>query len=109
MAAMYAVTFNAYQAVMEGSFRGLVLALAITFGYVQYIEATARVYDTSTEVLRKWREMSRSDVPVWFPRFLRSCRNVYVPIGTFFYTDRGLVLTALSIITDASSSLILAK
>ena len=44
---MYAVTFNFYQAVMEGSIRALLLALAITFGHVQFIEATTNVYDTS--------------------------------------------------------------
>ena len=108
-ASMYAVTFNAYQAVMEGSIRALLLALAITFGHVQFIEATAKVYDTSNDVLKKWRNVGRKNVPVWFPRFLRSCRNVYVPVGTFFYIDRALVLTVLSIITDASSSLILAN
>ena len=52
IAAMYAVTFNAYQAVVEGSFRGLVLALAITFGHVQYRKIN-RI------PLPKWRDSSK--------------------------------------------------
>ena len=107
-ASIFAITFNTYQAVVGGSVRSLLLALAVTFGHVQFIQATAQVYDKSTDVLRSWRHVGRRDVPVWFPRFLKSCKNVYVPVGRFFHIDRGLVLTVLSIITNASSSLILA-
>ena len=38
-----AVAFNAYQAVVRGSVRGLFLTLAETFGLVQFIQSSARV------------------------------------------------------------------
>ena len=85
--AKFAVTFNTYQAVVGDSVRALLLALTLTFGLVQFIHATALVFDTSADVLNGWRKVARRDVPVWFPRFLRSCREVYIPAGSFFYID----------------------
>ena len=106
-ASIFAVVFNTYKAVILGSVRALLLALTVCMGHIQFIEATAQVYDTSSDVLRNWRHVRRRDVPPWFPRYLRSCRIVYVPVGSFFYIDRGLVLTVLSIITNGATSLIL--
>ena len=104
-----AVAFKAYQAVVGGSVRGLFLTLAETFAVVQFIQASAGVCDTSLDVLNQWKHVGRQDVPVWFGRFLKSCRNMHIPAAGFFYIDRGLVLTTLSVMTDAASSLILAN
>ena len=106
-ASIFAVVFNTYKAVILGSVRALLLALTVCMGHIQFIEATAQVYDTSSDVLKKWRHVRRRDVPLWFPRFLKSCRIVYVPVGSFFYIDRGLVLTVLSIMLNAATTLIL--
>ena len=108
-ASVFAVVYNTYQAVTGDSVRALLVALAVIFGHMQFIDATAQVYDSSADVLNRWRCVDRGDVPLWFPRYLRPCRKVYVPVGSFFYIDRGLVLTVLSIINNASSSLILAN
>ena len=108
-AAIFCVVTNTYQAVVRENFRSLLLALAVFFGEIQFIHATAQVHHTSTSVLHRWRQMQRRDVPHWFPKFLKSCRKVSVPVGSFFYIDRGLLLTVLSIVTNASASLIVTK
>ena len=106
-ASIFAVVFYTYVAVIRNNVRALIVALAVCFGHIQFIEATAKVHETSSDVLRRWRHVRRRDVPPWFPRYLKSCRIVYVPVGSFFYIDRGLVLTVLSIITNGATSLIL--
>ena len=108
-ASIFCVVTNTYQAVVGGSVRSLLLALTVFFGHMQFLEATARVHHTSADVLLEWRRVHRRKLPLWFPRFLRSCRHVSIPVGSFFYIDRGLVLTILSIVTNASASLILAN
>ena len=103
----FCVVLNAYQAVDGGSIRSLVIALGIAFGYVQFVEVTAEVYHASVDVLEAWRRVGRRDVPEWFPAYLRSCRFLYIPVGSFFYVDRGLVLTVLSVMLNTSASLII--
>ena len=106
-ASILGVSFYTYVAVVRGGLQPLLIALAVSFGHVQLIELTAKVYETSSDVLRSWRQVSPRDVPLWFPRFLKSCRIVYVPVGSFFYIDRGLVLTVLSMMTNGAMTLIL--
>ena len=106
-ASILGVSFYTYVAVIRGSVQPLLVALATSFGHTQLIKSTAQVYETSSDVLRRWRQVHRRDVPLWFPRYLKSCRIVYVPIGSFFYMDRGLVLTVLSMMTNGATTLIL--
>ena len=105
--AIVCVVLNMYQAVVGVSIRSLVVALVVGYGFVQLLEATAEVHQTSSDVLEEWRKVSRRDVPVWFPRFLKSCPCLSIPVGSFFYVDRGLILTFLSITLNNSASLIL--
>ena len=104
---IFCVVLNAYLAVVGGSVRSLVLALGFAYSFVQLLEATAEVYHTSSDVLHEWRRVNRGDLPLWFPRFQKSCTFLYIPVGRFFYVDRGLVLTVLAIMLDNSASLIL--
>ena len=106
-AMVFCVVLNMFQAVVGGNLRSLVIALLVALGLVQFLEATAEVYHTSMDVLKEWRRVSKREVPVWFPRFLKSCRHLCVPVGSFFYVDRGLVLTVLSIMLNTSASLII--
>ena len=107
-AAIFCVVLKTYQSVVAGNVRSLVLALGVALGFIQFQLATAQVYHTSSDVLEKWKRISSKEVPIWFPRFVRSCRHLCVPVGSFFYVDRGLVLTVLSIMLNASASLIIA-
>ena len=105
--AIYVVVVNTYLAVVGGSVRSLVLAVGMAYGVVQFLEAMAEVCHTSSDLLHEWRRVSRADLPLWFPRFHKSCRFLYIPVGRFFYVDRGLVLTVLAIMLDNSASVIL--
>ena len=107
-AAIFFIVLNTYQAVVGRSVRALVLASAVAYELTKFVEASAQVYHVSTDVLDEWRRVNRSQVPLWFNRFLRSCKFLCVPVGSFFYVDRGLVLTIMSIILDNAANLILA-
>ena len=108
-AAIFFVVLNTYQAVVGGNVRALVLASGVAYGFIQFVKSAAQVYHESTDVLQEWRCINRSELPLWSHRFLKSCNFLCVPVGRFFYVDRGLVLTVLSIILDNSANLILAK
>ena len=105
--AIFIVVVNTYVAVVGGSLRSLVLAVGLACGFLQLLEATAEVYHTSSDVLHEWRRVNRRDLPLWFPQFWKSCRFLSIPVGRFFYVDRGLVLTFLFITLNNSASLIL--
>ena len=104
---IFAVVLNMYLAVVGRSVRSLVLGLAQVYSIVQLLEDTAEVYHTSSDVLHQWRGVNTRDLPQWFPQFWKSCRFLCIPVGRFFFVDRGLVLTYLSITLDNSASLIL--
>ena len=105
---IFCVFFDTYQAVTRGSIRSILLSFAVCFGHIQFIQATAQVYDNSCGALKSWKLQHRRDLPPGFSRFLKSCRNLSVPMGNSFFVDRRLVLTVLAIMTNASASLILA-
>ena len=73
------------------------------------------MHHESVALLTQWKSLfggSRNGVigkGPWFRRYLRSCRPVDVPVGSFFYVDKGLILTSLSIVTNNAASLVLAK
>ena len=104
---IWCVVLNTYIAVVGGSLRSLVLVLAIVSGYVQVLQVTAEVYQTSSDIMQEWKGVKREDLPLWFPRFWKSCKVLYIPVGSFFYVDMGLVLTVLSIMLVNSANLIL--
>ena len=106
---IFCVVVNLYQAVLLGSMRAFVLALVVGLGLTQFLEVMAGVYHTSSEALREWKRADRRNVPAWFPKFLKSCKFLCIPVGSFFYVDKILVLTVLSIILNTSASLILTK
>ena len=101
------IILNIYQAVVTGSFRALMMALGIGVAFSGFLKQLAQPYEASREALLSWeRELHR--VPKWGKAFHRSCRPIAVPVGTFFFVDKGLTLTVLSIVVNNSASLVLA-
>ena len=95
-----------YQAVKFRSLRALILAVASGVGRCWYLKHSAVVYETSRDVLLRWKQIDSRGGP-WFRRFLKSCRVVSIPVGSFFCVDRSLILTTISIILNTCASLIL--
>ena len=108
LSATLGVVIHTYQAVVTGSLRSLIISLVVFYGHILYLNVSAEVHDASANALLQWRRVGKGHVPLWFPRFLKSCKNVSVPMGNFFYIDRGLVLTYMSVVAHNSASLILA-
>ena len=101
-----AMIMNIFQAVVFRNYRAIVLVFAVAAVLSWILQQLAGVYKEWKRVLDSWQKMQR--IPKWEKMFLRSCRPVGVPVGTFFYVDRGFMLTVLSIVLNNSATLILA-
>ena len=106
--ATLSISCSLYIAVALRSGRSLILALAIAFAFSRHLRETSRVYEASTQLIQEWRRVPRGQNPPWFGRFLKSCKPMGVPVGTFFYVDRGLCMTSLYMVANTASTLILA-
>ena len=104
---------NIYQAVAFDRWQSLVLALTGGSCVRYFLGQTAQVHEQSAALLSDWArkcgKQRNGREAGWFRRFLRSCKEVHVPIGSYFYVDRNLMLTSLSIIMNTSASLVLSK
>ena len=100
---------NLYVAVKLGSLRSLFVAVGVFTAFTSFWRVLGDVNETSTGLLMDWRRSEATKKPVWLPRFLRSCRPINIPLGSFFYVDRGFVLTFACTVVDAAASLILAE
>ena len=109
MFAITTVVLNLYMAVEFHSGRPLVMAMGSTVTYWWGMLEFAWVYETSREVMTAWKRSQHVQDSLWFRKFLRSCKPIRIPLGSFFYIDRGVVLTIMSIIVNSSASLILAN
>ena len=95
---------NLFLAVIFGSAKGAIVGILsvalirIMFGNL------ARINEASTEVLVSWRQF---DGPRWFRKFEKSCRPLTVLIGRYYFADKQLVLTILSIVTVNTANLIM--
>ena len=63
------------------------------------------VYETSVDVLAKWKEQGTPSVYV--RKFLRATRPDRVQIGRYFYADGSMVLTLLGIVTENTFNVLL--
>ena len=97
---------NIYRAAVMGNYRAMVLVFAVGAIFAWLLQQLAGVYEEWKLVLHSWRKVRR--VRKWGRMFLKSCRPVGIPVGSFFYVDRGFMLTVLSIVVYNSASLILA-
>ena len=64
------------------------------------------VFDSSRVVLTEWRHYRGH---AWFARFLRSTPPIRILLGSYFYVDKQLVLTSLSIIAQNSVTLLVSR
>ena len=106
LANVVVVILNVYQAVIVRSYRALVLAFTVGTGFCWTLKQLAGVYEASRDVLFSAQRRTQ-DIQKWGRKFLRSCRPINIPVGSFFYVDRPLILTVLSIVINSSASLIL--
>lgn len=63
------------------------------------------VYEMSKEVLWKWQRMT--GLAKHTRKFIRSTLPIRVLIGDYFYVDRAMFITLLSIITENTFTLLL--
>ena len=109
---MFAITtavLNLYMAVEFHSFRPLIMAIGSSATYWWGMMEFAEVHETSRGMMEAWRRSEHVQDDVWFRKFIHSCKPIRIPLGSFFYIDRGVILTIMSIIISSSASLILAK
>ena len=90
---------------------GVRVLLAIVASLILvYLRVTFKIlsqfFDLSRECLHAWK---RSTQDGCFKRSLKSCQPLKMQIGSFYYVDRGMVLTLFSIIVDSTVSLLLSS
>ena len=64
------------------------------------------VYESSAEVLAKWKQKQR--LPLYVRKFLRGARPIRVDVGNYFYVDGGMTLTLLGIVAENTFTVLLA-
>lgn len=87
---------------------GLVVGnIGITAYVILYsvLRFSATVHTRSEEVIGRWKCRARGP----FARQLRTLRPVSVTVGSYFFVDMGLILTATAMIVDNSITLLLVE
>lgn len=102
VAGMFLIVVNSTLALAYSSIRGLVLGSAFFVIVLLQYKNYGTVYEESCTTLETWRTV-RSDP--WFRRYCKSCRPLRVNMGRYYFADRTLVLTMLSIILDNTANL----
>ena len=64
------------------------------------------VYESSAEVLAKWRQ--KQGLPLYVRKFLCGRRPIRVEVGNYFYVDGGMTLTLFGIVAETTFSVLVA-
>ena len=91
-----AIVVNITFAVLHASPRSLVMASTLFIIVIYAYKTYGTLYEESRTTLESWKRGGRSSA--WFRRFCRAYRPPRVVIGSFFYADKSLTLTILSIV-----------
>lgn len=99
------IVVNATVAVFHAAPR----AMVVTFAFFAIAIYTHKDYGATYEGWKlsweSWQRESRSSA--WFRRYCRSYRPPRVVVGSFFYADKSLTLTILSIVLNYTASMAL--
>ena len=106
--ALSIVVVNLYMAVQFHSVPALILAVGHVAAYCWGMGEFAAVHETCVSSMEAWSRSKHVERNIWFRKFLRSCKPVRIPLSSFFYIDRGFVLTVMSIMIDSTANLIIA-
>ena len=99
------IVVNTTLAVLQGSPRSLVFACTL-FVIIMYAYKTyGTLCEESRATWESWKREGRSSP--WFRRYCRAYRPPSVTMGAFFYADKSLTLTNLSIVLNNTASMIL--
>jgi len=91
------VTWNLVQAVVFHTSRGVVVGLGVSSVFAMFQTSCSQLHEESTKLLRSWASATRFP---YFVKLRKASKSIRVPIGKFFYFDRTIVLTTMSIILD---------
>ena len=103
------VVFGLCGSVWAEGFRAVRIFLVAMFSLgllTTFWKGLGQVYETSGEVLNKWKRIERP--PLRVRKFLLATRPVRVEIGSYFYADGSMVLTLLGVITENTFTVLLA-
>ena len=100
------VTLNSYRGIALKVRQSLVFAVTFLCAHIWLHSYAADMNEMSLKMLRM-QQGHIGNVPLWFRKFLSSCRPFNVRIGNFFFVDRGLIITVMSTIIDNTVTLLL--
>jgi len=99
------ITWNLVQAVLYHSIRGVVVVIGCLSFLSKFHTSCSQLHEESTGLLFTWAKSSSAP---YFVKFRKASKSIRVPIGKFFYFDRSLVLTTMSVILDNFVNLVVA-
>ena len=71
---------------------------------LHFVRARGNVYEESRETLESWKRLEYKSK--YFAKYRRFCRPLRIKFGRFFYAERILLLTVLSIVLVQSTNLV---
>ena len=112
-ALVFVIVSNIFMAIVLEDIPGLVRALAMSFLTRGFYSKLAEVHSMSSAAVDSWKfgMITGNGIgngrSLWFNKFVRSVRPLRVHVGSFFYVDKYLLLTIMSIILEQTANLIL--
>ena len=102
---IFTAIVNASLAIVKLSPRSTAMVIAVSTILLYLFKRMGNVYTESRELLSEF--LPTCSTP-WFRRTCKAYRPLRVNVGTFYYADRTLVLTILTIILTNTASLVVA-
>ncbi|CAG7659417.1 unnamed protein product [Allacma fusca] len=97
------VIINAFLAIIFFKSRSYVIATIGCIVILMLFKNLGQLFEESRETFLSWKKITQPE----FRKFHRSCRPLRVSVGSFYFADKSLMLTLLTIIVTHSANLIL--
>lgn len=86
---------------------GLVVASIVTMMTYLFTKM-GEIFGESHGILQAWLVSSKNNNDPWLKRRCKAYRALRANVGSFYYADKGLIVTALSIVLQSPANLVLA-
>ena len=102
---IFSAVMNLFQAVAFSSVKGMAVGfLTLVVAFILFDQTMAGVYEESERAKKSWVAITHH---TWFVKFRRSAQSMAGNVGAFYFADRGLFLTFLSIVTTNTANLVI--
>ncbi|CAG7730401.1 unnamed protein product [Allacma fusca] len=104
---IWVVVINIFIMVVFGTVRSFVNTFITSWMFLQLFKMLGQVHDLSKEILWSWKGAPAQNHTIASTKCIAAFRPLHVSVGSFYFADKSLFLTILSIILTSSANLIL--